>query len=122
MEKPIANDAESQGRNTAELQERQLRALAGVYKQVEAQNELMRRILEQQEAQTEWIASIGEQLPEARPVRVENVNMPFSALVGFILKAAFASIPAAIIFYIVAGIAVGIFLSSVLGIGAGLGG
>lgn len=34
------------------------------------------------------------------PVKVEDVNMPFTAMVGLMLKVAVASIPAAIIFII----------------------
>lgn len=32
------------------------------------------------------------------PIKIEDVNMPFMAMVGLMLKVAFASIPAALIF------------------------
>jgi hypothetical protein len=48
--------------------------------------------------------------PTARPVKIADVNMPFWSLVGFIVKASLAAIPA----YIVLGV-VGAILFLVLG-------
>ena len=121
MEKALGNDGGLERPDSTALLEKQLRALATLYKVLEMPHNLLSQILVQQEAQTKWLIHIGEQDGDKKSVKVEDINMPFWALVGFLAKVAFASIPAAIIFYIFTGIAVAIFLG-ILGIGTGLGG
>jgi hypothetical protein len=114
MDKPVApqepqdQDQEPVRGKAEELPEKQMQALAALYKTAKQQQGLLEQMLVQQKAQTEWIVSIGqglfpdnERFPSRQSVKVNDVNMPFSALVGFLLKIDFASIPAAIIFYIV---------------------
>jgi AmiR/NasT family two-component response regulator len=49
-------------------------------------------------------------------VKIENINMPFVAMVGFIIKASLASIPAAIILALIIGIISVIFGGALAGI------
>ena len=115
MEKSLGNDGGLERPDSNALLEKQLRALATLYKVLEMQHNLLSQILVQQEAQTKWLIHIGEQDSDTKAVKVEDINMPFWALVGFFAKMAFASIPAAIIFY-VATFAVIIFLWRVVSV------
>ena len=49
------------------------------------------------------------------PVKIEDVNMPFTAMVGLMLKVAVASIPAAIIFIVLFAIAWVVLISGIIG-------
>jgi uncharacterized protein YacL len=67
-----------------------------------------------QQQQAETLAEINEQLQgiSRRPLKITDFDMPFGSLVGFMVKAAIASIPAAIIviiLYFVIGFILGMF-------------
>ncbi len=65
-----------------------------------------------QAQQAEALSRIGRQLEalNQRPLKIIDFNMPFSSLVGFMVKAAIASIPAALIIGVV-------YLTVVVGLG-----
>lgn len=101
MIEPVPKNPTPERSDVATHTEKQLRALATIYKVLERQQEVLDKILVQQEAQTNWLIHIGEADSDRKPVTVEDFNMPFMALVGFLVKAALASIPAAIVLYAV---------------------
>lgn len=121
MTKPLPEESGIDERAGNELLRQQLQGLATLYKSTRAQNELLEEILAQQEAQTRMLSNLGNTSERVEPVRIENINMPFVALVGFILKVSIASIPAAIIFYAIAFLVAATLLSGVLGAGGILG-
>ena len=122
MTKPLPEDASIEQRSDNELLRQQLQGLATLYKTTRAQNELLEEILAQQEVQSRALTTISNRAERGEAVRIENFNMPFVALVGFILKLAIASIPAAIIFYTIAFIVGATLLSGMFGIGSIFGG
>ncbi len=69
-------------------------------------------IQEAQAHQAEVLNEIAEQLDALvqRPLKIIDFNMPFGSLVGFMVKAAIASIPAALIIGVV-------YLTVVVGLG-----
>ena len=69
--------------------------------QLKSQNEQMIELLSKQQ-----LVRLGT---DELHVKIEDVNMPFGALVGFMLKISFASIPAAIILAILYLLVVAIF-------------
>jgi hypothetical protein len=64
--------------------------LASVYKEQIEQSEQLKGVIE-------TIQNIPEELEVDRRVVIDNFDMPFMAIVGFIIKFTLASIPAAII-------------------------
>jgi hypothetical protein len=86
--------SEPSGQNRPlELLERQTQLLTGLSQQVEglrAQNEALTKAIEAPQ--------------RVRYVKIVDVNMPFWALVGFILKISFAAIPAYLILGFIAAI------------------
>ena len=78
-------------KSPTELLEAQYETLAAMYAN---QAEMDRRIL----AQLMDIYSLLSS--DLMPIKIEDVNMPFTTMVGFMVKVAVASIPAALIFIV----------------------
>ena len=79
---------------------------------VEIQNAQKVQIAELKSQNERMIVLLSKQQPvslgtDEVHVKIENINMPFIALVGFMIKASLASIPAAIILALLAGICYG---------------
>ena len=89
-----------------ELLQAQYETLAAMYADQADQNRRMVRALENMDD----IFS-----NHLTPVKVENIDMPFTAMIGLMLKVAVASIPAAIIFIVVFGFAWALLNSLVIG-------
>jgi len=91
----------------------QLQALQLIYQALSKQNELLERI----HAQQQRLLAAGQQ-PTRNEVKIIDFNMPFFALVGMLVKAALASIPATVILAVILVFVLSI-LSGCLGIAAG---
>ena len=70
--------------------------------------------LQQQNERLIGIQADASRQPAASRVKIENINMPFWALVGFLIKLSLASIPAMIILSIILGL-IALVLGGVLG-------
>jgi hypothetical protein len=96
------------------LLERQTQLLANLHQLQLHEREQMQTLLAQNQALIKALEVLNSRAqasdPTARPVKIADVNMPFWSLVGFIVKASLAAIPA----YIVLGV-VGAILFLVLG-------
>jgi hypothetical protein len=91
-----------------------------------AQTQSLADLVEIQKAQSAQIQALQQQNerligiqveakrePAANRVRIENINMPFWAMVGFLIKLSLASIPAMIILSIIFGL-IALLLGGVL--------
>jgi len=90
--------------------------LVGIMKE---QNREIARLRQQNERIVELLENVSDEDPDLGLfyVKVEDINMPFRSLVGFLVKVSLASIPAMIILaalYVIAG-----FILGLLGIGIG---
>jgi hypothetical protein len=89
-------------KNPSELLSQQAQALSDLVQVQKAQQEQISALLQQNENIIGWLKAIGQDQrvfrKESRMVKIENINMPFFALVGFLVKVALASIPATLIF------------------------
>ena len=88
---------------------------------VEIQNIQKVQIAELKSQNERMIVLLSKQQPvslgtDEVHVKIENINMPFVAMVGFIIKASLASIPAAIILALIIGIISVIFGGALAGI------
>ena len=92
-----------------------------------AQTQSLADLVEIQKAQSDQIQALQQQNerligiqveatrePTASRVKIENINLPFWAMVGFLIKLPLASIPAMIILSIIFGLIV-LLLGGVLG-------
>lgn len=92
-----------------------------------AQTQSLADLVEIQKAQSAQIQALQQQnerligiqveakhAPAANRVKIENINMPFWAMVGFLIKLSLASIPAMIILSIILGL-ITLVLGGVLG-------
>ena len=73
-----------------QLLEAQLRYLEGIHKYLDEMYKYF-------DPNMKYLEAIYKNQPSERPVRIEDVNMPFMALVGFLVKVALAAIPAGLI-------------------------
>ena len=88
---------------------------------VEIQNIQKVQIAELKSQNERMIVLLSKQQPvslgtDEVHVKIENINMPFIALVGFMIKASLASIPAAIILALLVGIITVVFGGVLTGI------
>ncbi len=88
---------------------------------VEIQNAQKVQIAELKSQNERMIVLLSKQQPvslgtDELHVKIENINMPFIALVGFMIKASLASIPAAIILALLVGIVTVVFGGVLTGI------
>jgi AmiR/NasT family two-component response regulator len=88
---------------------------------VEIQNTQKVQIAELKSQNERMIVLLSKQQPvslgtDEVHVKIENINMPFIALVGFMIKASLASIPAAIILALLVGIVTVVFGGVLTGI------
>jgi hypothetical protein len=108
-----------QSKSPTELLQEQSRYLGEICR---TQQEQIGLLKEQNRQLVRVLETLDEHVGDASPVNVENVNMPFGALVGFLVKLSLASIPAGIVMAV---LSIGLFLLlTMLGVfsGALLGG
>ncbi len=73
-----------------QLLEAQLQYLEGIHKYLEEMYKYL-------DGNHKFLEAIHKTQISDRPVRIEDVNMPFVALIGFMVKVAIAAIPAGLI-------------------------
>ena len=99
-----------QQKNPTELLTAQTRSLSEL---VEIQKNQKVQISELQKQNKRMIELLEDQQRSSATsvalVKIEDVNMPFSALVGFLLKVSFAAIPAGFILGIIYALVIAIF-------------
>jgi Flp pilus assembly protein TadB len=111
MENETAEVKTIVARTPAEMLARQVELLEGIRDTLDNQQQAIVQLAKQQQTQAKELAevskrvdSIGDALfpederhPGRQSVKVQDFNMPFFNLAGFMVKVALASIPAAII-------------------------
>jgi hypothetical protein len=100
----------------AEMLARQVELLEAIHQSLDRQERVAMHLAQQQEVQAEQLRHLSEDLlpdAEAHPghqwVKVQDVNVPFLNLSMFLVKLSFASIPAAMVLWVIVFVIVALF-------------
>jgi hypothetical protein len=109
MELEIQDTKAPATRTPADMLARQVELLEAIRESLDNQQRVVMHLAQQQQTQAEQLAYLSEALlpdAERKPghqwVKVQDVNVPFMNLAMFLVKLALASIPAAIVLWMIA--------------------